>query len=156
MLVVTAYTEATEGSINDEPNYLLLLVQMILRIVCCAVMSGLEFIFNLKLVILVLRDLKADKSLSQQSESDIFNRMIVMKERRILIGVLIGVTFLDLAAILLIALPSNGTEGVYIMRFGALIYAIHISLSLFLLEMLFHSMARIKYVFCLKSNIKDS
>jgi hypothetical protein len=132
--------DATTGSINDEPKVLLIFIQMILRLICAVMMSGLEFIFNLKLVLLVLRDLKTDESSSQQSESDLFNRIIVMKERRRLIGVLIGVTALDMAAILLITLPSN----VYVMRFGSLIYAIHISLSLLLLEMLFYSMSRIK------------
>jgi hypothetical protein len=127
---------------DHPPGPVLILAQLSLRIICCALMSGLEFTFNLKLVLLVLSDLKkSEGSSSQRSESDIYNQQIVMRERRRLIGVLVGVTILDLCAVLLISLPS---DHIYI-RFGSLIYSIHITLSLLLLEMLFHSMTRIRY-----------
>lgn len=96
----------------------------------------------MKLVLLVLRDLKKDGSSSHRSETDIYNHAVVTQERQRLIAVLVGVTLLDIVAILLTTLPS---QQIY-RRFGSLIYSIHISVSLLLLEILFVSMARIKYL----------
>lgn len=105
-------------------------------------MSCLDFVFNVKLVLLALRDhKKSQKSPSlQTSETDIYNHKIIVVERRNLISLLVGVTLLDITAILLISMTRN----LNIIHFGSMIYSMHVTLSLCLLQMLFLSMKRIR------------